>query len=118
MLQQTKKEPLHRKAKELEMECVILGILASESYQCEKSWLEYGCNVFYKFKDNQRKPLLFWSDEDINEYIEKYNVKIYDLYSMGYTRNGCMYCGFVVQLAPPEINRYKNTSSTICLFHR
>lgn len=31
-----KKEPLRRKAKELGMECVILGILASESYQREK----------------------------------------------------------------------------------
>ena len=43
-----KKEPLRRKAKELGMQCVILGILASESYQREKAWLEYGCNVFYK----------------------------------------------------------------------
>ena len=58
------------------MECVILGILASESYQREKAWLEYGCNVFYKFKDNQCKPLSFWTDEDISEYIEKYQVKI------------------------------------------
>ena len=107
-----KKEPLRRKAKELGMECAILGILASESYQREKSWLEYGCNVFYKFKDNQCKPLSFWSDEDINEYIEKYNVKISDLYSMGYTRNGCMYCGFGVQLEPPERNRYKKLKET------
>lgn len=28
-----KKEPLRRKAKELGLECAILGILASESYQ-------------------------------------------------------------------------------------
>ena len=70
-----KKEPLRRKAKELGMKCVILGILASESYQREKAWLEYGCNVFYQFKDNQCKPLSFWTDDDINEYIEKYNIK-------------------------------------------
>ena len=43
-----KKEPLRRKAKELGLECAILGILASESYQREKDWLEYGCNVFIK----------------------------------------------------------------------
>lgn len=43
-----KKEPLRRKAKELGLECAILGILASESYQREKDWLEYGCNVFYE----------------------------------------------------------------------
>ena len=101
-----------RKAKELGMECVILGILASESYQREKAWLEYGCNVFYKFKDNQCKPLSFWTDNDINEYIKKYNVKIPNLYNMGYERNGCMYCGFGAQLEPPENNRYKKLHET------
>lgn len=43
-----KKEPLRRKVKELGMECVILGILASESYQREKDWLENGCNDVVK----------------------------------------------------------------------
>lgn len=94
------------------MECVILGILASESYQREKAWLEYGCNVFYKFKDNQCKPLSFWTDDDINEYIKKYNVKIPDLYNMGYTRNGCMFCGFGVHLEAPESNRYQKLKET------
>lgn len=107
-----KKEPLRRKAKELGMKCVILGILASESYQREKAWLEYGCNVFNQFKDNQCKPLSFWTDDDINEYIEKYNVKIPDLYNMGYTRNGCMFCGFGVHLEAPESNRYQKLKAT------
>ena len=89
------------------MECVILGILASESYQREKDWLENGCNVFFKFKDNQCKPLSFWTEGDILEYIEKYNVKVSDLYNMGYKRNGCMYCGFGVHLEDRESNRYK-----------
>lgn len=107
-----KKEPLRRKAKELGMDCVILGILASESYQREKAWLEYGCNVFYKLKDNQCKPLSFWTDDDISEYIDTYKVKISDLYNMGYTRNGCMYCGFGVHLEPAETNRYKKLKET------
>lgn len=107
-----KKEPLRRKAKELGMECVILGVLASESYQREKDWLENGCNVFFKFKDNQCKPLSFWTESDILEYIEKYNVKVSDLYNMGYKRNGCMYCGFGVQLEEPESNRYKKLKET------
>lgn len=62
-----KKEPLRRKAKELGLECALLGILASESYQREKEWLEYGCNVFHEHKDNQSKPLSFWTDNDILE---------------------------------------------------
>ncbi|MCI9319687.1 MAG: phosphoadenosine phosphosulfate reductase family protein [Lachnospiraceae bacterium] len=107
-----KKEPLRRKAKELGMDCVILGVLASESHQRERDWLENGCNVFFKFKDNQCKPLSFWTEEDILEYIEKYHVKVSELYDMGYKRNGCMYCGFGVQLEAPESNRYKKLKKT------
>ncbi len=106
-----KKEPIRRKAKELKLECAILGILASESYQREKDWIENGCNVFHKRKDNQSRPLSFWSTEDIDEYIDKYNVRISSLYNMGYKRNGCMYCGFGVHLedAPNRFQRLKET---------
>lgn len=107
-----KKEPLRRKAKELGLECAILGILASESYQREKDWLEYGCNVFHQRKDNQCRPLSFWTDEDILDYINEYNVKIPKLYEMGYTRNGCMYCGFGVQLESEGENRYQKLKKT------
>lgn len=107
-----KKEPLRRKAKELGLDCAILGILASESYQREKDWLEYGCNVFHERKDNQSRPLSFWNDEDILEYMDKYNVKIPRLYDMGYSRNGCMYCGFGVHLEPNGQNRYQRLKET------
>ncbi len=107
-----KKEPLKRKAKELGLKCAILGILASESYQREKEWLEYGCNVFYEHHDNQSKPLSFWTDDDIHEYIKKYKVKISSLYKMGYKRNGCMYCGFGVQHEPEGCNRFQKLKQT------
>lgn len=93
------------------MKCVILGILASESYQREKDWLNYGCNVFYQRKENQSRPLSFWTDNDILEYIKKYNVKVSKLYSMGYSRNGCMYCGFGVQLEKGN-NRFQILAKT------
>lgn len=107
-----KKEPLRRKAKELGLECAILGILSSESYQREKDWLENGCNVFHERKDNQSRPLSFWTDDDIKEYIKRYNVRIPKLYDMGYTRNGCMYCGFGVHLEPQGHNRYQKLKVT------
>lgn len=107
-----KKEPLRRKAKELGMECTILGTLASESYQRERDWIEYGCNVFHIRKDNQSRPLSFWTDKDIEEYIETYNVRISRLYKMGYSRNGCMYCGFGVQLELDGYNRYQKLKKT------
>lgn len=107
-----KKDPIRRKAKELGLKCAILGILASESYQREKDWLEHGCNVFHERKDNQSRPLSFWTDDDILEYISKYNVKIPKLYEMGYSRNGCMYCGFGVHLEPLHCNRYQKLKQT------
>ena len=106
-----KKEPLRRKAKELGLKCTILGILASESYQREKDWLEYGCNVFHERKENQCRPLSFWTEEDIDAYIKLYNVKISKLYEMGYCRNGCMYCGFGVHMESGK-NRFQRLSET------
>ena len=106
-----KKEPLKRKAKELDMKCAILGILASESYQREKDWINYGCNVFYQRKENQSRPLSFWTDNDILDYIKRYNIKISKLYNMGYSRNGCMYCGFGVHLEKGK-NRFQLLAAT------
>lgn len=107
-----KKEPLKRKAKELGLECAIIGILASESRQRESEWLNYGCNVFHIKKDNQCRPLSFWTDKDINEYIEKNDIRISSLYKKGYTRNGCMYCGFGVHLEDCKQNRYQKLKCT------
>ena len=41
-----KKEPIRRKAKELDLKCAILGILASESYQREKTGLNMAVMYF------------------------------------------------------------------------
>lgn len=107
-----KKNPIKKKAKELGMECTILGLLASESRQREQDWLTYGCNVFHVKSENQCRPISFWNESDIQQYIEKYNVKISDLYDMGYTRNGCMYCGFGVHLETDGLNRYQRLRIT------
>lgn len=63
-------------------------------------------------KDNQSRPLSFWNDEDILEYIEKYNVRIPTLYEKGYARNGCMYCGFGVHMEPEGDNRFQRLKRT------
>lgn len=107
-----KKNPLKKKAKELSMECSILGLLASESRQREQDWLTYGCNVFHVKSENQCRPIAFWNESDIQQYINKYDVKISDLYDMGYTRNGCMFCGFGVHLETDGLNRFQKLSQT------
>lgn len=107
-----KKEPLKRKAKELNLFCSIIGILASESYQRETEWINYGCNVFHLKSDNQCRPLSFWTEQDIQEYILINDVKISSLYEKGYTRNGCMYCGFGITFEKEEPNRYQKLRLT------
>ena len=89
-----KKTPIKQAAHKLGLECSIMGLLAEESRQRELDWLNFGCNVFDVKKDNQCRPISFWTEEDIYEYIKTYNVKISELYNKGYTRNGCMFCGF------------------------
>lgn len=106
-----KKRPIQRKAKELGMDCAILGILASESRQREQDWLKNGCNSFYKKSGNQCRPLSFWTENDIYEYIKKYNVTISSLYDLGYERNGCMYCAFGAHLESKP-NRFQKLQST------
>ena len=41
-----------------------------------------------------------------------FHVKIPKLYDMGYTRNGCMYCGFGAHLEPDGCNRYQMLKKT------
>ncbi len=107
-----KKNPIRKKAKELGLECAIIGILAIESRQREQDWLTYGCNVFHIKSENQCRPISFWTKSDIQDYIKKYNVKISNLYKMGYLRNGCMYCGFGVHLETDEYNRFQKLRQT------
>jgi 3'-phosphoadenosine 5'-phosphosulfate sulfotransferase (PAPS reductase)/FAD synthetase len=109
-----KKAPAKKLALQLGMDCVILGILAVESRQREVDWLFNGCNVFYKKKDNQCRPLAFWTEKDIYDYIKKYNVRIPDLYEMGYERNGCMFCGFGIEY---DCNQGKNRFERLALTH-
>ena len=47
----------------------------------------------------------------IAAYIRKYNVKIPELYNHGYSRNGCMFCGFGAHLEE-EPNRFQKLAQT------
>lgn len=108
-----KKEPIKKLAKKLKMDCAIIGTLSEESRLREVDWLNYGCNIFYQKKDNQCRPLSFWTENDVFQYIEKYGIKIPDLYNMGYERNGCMFCGFGVEYeSRTGTNRYEKLAKT------
>jgi len=104
-----KKEPSERLQAELDVDVIFKGLMASESRSRQTNFISRG----YLFKSSRPhlgddpfyhcNPLSIWTDDDIWEYIHRYNVPYADLYNMGWTdncgvchkikRNGCMGCG-------------------------
>ena len=57
----------------------IIGTMASESILRYQRWLKDGCNAFDK-KNQSSQPLSFWTEQDILQYIKKYNVPYCSVY--------------------------------------
>lgn len=99
----------------------FLATMAQESLLREKNWLTFGCNAF----DSQRPksaPMSFWTEQDVLQYIKKYNIPIASVYgevvyatepeqmrveeygidgfgteplcTTGCDRTGCIFCAF------------------------
>lgn len=110
-----KKKPLHLYSKKTN-EKPIIGTLTEESRVRLNSWLQEGCNIYKKYKEVS-KPLSFWTEQDILEYLVKYNVpycSIYgeilqnkkgQYYTTGCNRTGCIYCLFGAHLESKENSR-------------
>lgn len=58
----------------------ILGTMAEESKLRQQSWLEYGCNVFEGKGTAKSRPLSFWTEEDVLQYIKLNNLSLSELY--------------------------------------
>ena len=118
-----KKEPFDEYQKENNVG-VIIGTMASESKLRKDHWREDGCNVIKKRKS---KPLSFWTEQDIFEYIVRNNIEIADVYgkivknkktgkweTTGEKRTGCMFCLIGSHLEKPnKIQRMKITHPNI-----
>lgn len=87
-----KKKPFKKYEKETGLKPFV-GTMASEGGQRLSAYLKVGCNAFQSERPISQ-PLGFWTEKDILDYIEQYNVKICPIYDMGYKRTGCMYCMF------------------------
>lgn len=109
-----KKGPLKRYANQNNLYCSIIGTLAVESKTRMDDWIRHGSNIFGIKKDNQCRPLSFWTDTDIYQYIQIYQLQISKLYDLGYQRNGCMFCGFGISAEKRKcgINRFERLSQT------
>lgn len=70
-----------------EGDTVYLGVRWSESSKRSKLPM-----VGFWKKKNVIRPIIEWTDEDIWEYIKKYNLPYCELYDQGHQRLGCIGC--------------------------
>lgn len=115
----------------------ILATMACESQLRKESWLQYGCNAF-DGKRPRSAPMSFWTEQDVLQYIKKYNIPIASVYgevvyqeepeqmrveeygiencgteplcTTGCDRTGCVFCAFGAHLRNPnQFERLKVT---------
>ena len=105
-----KKEPSTKKQAELKVDVLFKGLMAAESRTRKTNFITRG----YLFQSSRDylppelpfyhcNPISIWTDEDIWEYIRRFNVPYSPLYEIAWTspegechciaRNGCMACG-------------------------
>lgn len=84
----------------------IIATMASESKLRKQQWLKNGCNGF-NMKHPKSNPMAFWTEQDVLEYICRYDLSIAPVYgdvvttdngcklcTTGCDRTGCIFCGF------------------------
>ena len=100
----------------------IIGTQANESKMRESAYLQTGCN---NFKGGKCQPLGFWTEQDILEYIVKFNIEIAAIYgevkidsegkyyTTGESRTGCVACGYGCSMwKTDDDNRYLRLERT------
>ena len=106
----------------------IVGTQAEESKMRESAYLQTGCN---NFKGGKSNPLGFWRNQDILEYIYKYDIEIASIYgevkidkdgkyyTTGEKRTGCCMCLYGCSLwKTDEENRVLRLEKTHPKLHK
>lgn len=99
-----------------------LGLMASEAQTRDLSWLQYGCNAFDQKQRPQSRPIMFWTNNDILQYLKKYQLPYASVYgeivetehgltTTGELSTGCMFCGFGCH-KDREPNRFQRMKET------
>ena len=57
----------------------IVATMTEESYLRETNWLRNGCNAFDS-KEPKSKPMSFWTEQDVLQYIKNNNLPIASVY--------------------------------------
>ena len=88
----------------------IIGTTASESALRAQKFMQNGYCV-YEGKKAQCTPMGIWTDDDVWEYIHRFNLPYCKIYDMGYDRTGCVFCMFGAHL-DKEPNRFQKLQRT------
>lgn len=116
-----KKTPAHKFDKNSALKPII-GTMACESINRRSQWLKNGCNSF-DAKNPASKPMSFWKEQDVLEYIVKYDIPYPSVYgeikqdkngkyfTTGLERTGCVFCGFGCHIEK-EPNRFQRLKQT------
>jgi len=116
-----KKKPAKKYEKETGKHPII-GTMACESQARKTAWKVHGCNAF-DTKRPTSQPLSFWTEQDILEYIKKYNLPYAPVYgeivqdnkgkwqTTKCSRTGCVFCMYGCHLEK-EPNRFQNLKIT------
>ena len=104
-----KKQPIYAYEKASKNKA-FTGMMACDSALRKTSYIQHGCNNISTARP-MSSPLGFWLEEDIWEYIKKYNVQYCNVYDKGWTQTGCMFCMFGVHMEK-EPNRFQRMSLT------
>lgn len=115
-----KKEAFKRYEKVTGKKGTYVGIRVEEggvrSLEAKRRVLHGGKLCTYsKGKVTYKAPIIDWTDDDIEKFIEKYHIPLSEAYTKyGFTRTGCMACPYALGVADDlkylyehEPNRYK-----------
>ena len=134
-----KKEPAHRYSKKTGR-MAITAQMASESRLRTQKWIQNGCNGF-DLKTPISNPMSFWTEQDVLQYIQQYDLPICSVYgdivvdykkmgqlegqisfdeieiqkplkTTGCSRTGCMFCGFGCHLEKSGEGRFERMKET------
>lgn len=85
--------PMNRHARYEGSNCTILGTMALETRQRMLVWLQKGW-LYWHSGDKKwiSWPIWFWKPSDVMEYFRSKNIRMCELYNMGWDRNGCAGC--------------------------
>lgn len=115
-----KEAPLEKHRKETGKQPFV-GIMAAESRRRKQAWLRTGCNGFDS-KKPMSKPLSFWTEQDIFQYVRDFKIPIPSVYgdivedkkgkltTTLEKRTGCVFCPVGCHL--DKINRFQRLAET------